>query len=184
MKVELQAIEGLLLLRPDVHRDLRGDFYRGFCAREAALAGFDLDLKQTNISVNRKKHTLRGFHYQRPPTSESKVVTCVSGALFNVSIDLRPKSKTYLSHVSIELEADEGGSIIVPAGCANAFLTLQDNCVVYYLMGAFFNDDTYGGFRFDDPFFDINWPFEPVVISARDKEFPDFSETKMLSGEY
>lgn len=184
MRVESQSIEGLLLLRPDVHRDIRGSFYRGFCARVTETVGFSLDLRQTNVSINHQKHTLRGFHYQRLPARESKVLTCVTGALYNVSIDLRPESKTYLSHVCIELEAEAGGSIVVPAGCANAFLTLKDNSVVYYLMGDFFNNETYEGFRYDDPFFDIKWPSKPNVISQKDAAFPPFSETQFLSGEY
>lgn len=184
MQVETQLIDGLLLFKPPVHRDDRGQFYRGFCAKVAQSAGFHLDLKQTNVSVNPKKHTLRGFHYQKEPTSESKVLTCVSGALYNVSIDLRPSSKTYLSHVSLELNADEGGSIIVPAGCANAFLTLQDHSIVSYLMGDFFNESTYEGFRFDDPFFNIKWPSQPIVISEKDKNFTPFSNPQLFPGNY
>lgn len=184
MRIEPQSIEGLLLLKPDVHRDVRGSFYRGFCAQAATAGGFSFDLKQTNVSANSKKYTLRGFHYQRSPTQESKVLTCVTGALYNVSVDLRPESKTYLSHASIELKAKEGGSIVVPVGCANAFLTLHDNTVVYYLMGDFFNGETYGGFRYDDPFFDIKWPSKPRVISQKDTAFPPFSQTQFLRGEF
>ena len=176
MKFIAQSIPGLFLIFPDLHQDDRGVFRRSFCKAEFAQHGIDFDVKQGNISENFKQHTMRGFHYQVPPSNESKVISCVSGALYNVVLDLRKDSKMYQKWVVLEVSAVKRESMHIPAGCANAFLTMEDNTIVHYYMGDYFGPSAYRGFRYNDPKFAVKWPCEPEVISEKDLYFPDFEE--------
>ena len=176
MKFIAQAIPDLFLITPDLHEDERGVFRRSFCKAEFAQHGIDFDVKQGNISENFKKHTMRGFHYQVSPSNESKVISCASGALYNVVLDLRKGSKTYQEWVVFEISSVKRESIYIPAGCANSFLTMEDNTIVHYYMGDSFSSNTYRGFRYNDPKFSVKWPCEPKVISEKDLKFPDFED--------
>jgi len=168
------TIPGLLRIIPDVYEDNRGRFHRTFCGNELVEAGTQFTVRQGNLSDNLAKLTLRGFHYQKFPTLEAKVITCVTGAIYNVVIDLRPDSPTLYQWESLEVSAAERHSIHVPAGCANAFLTLDNNTSVHYYMSEYFVPDTYRGIRYNDPFFNVSWPYLPEIISPRDAAFPDF----------
>ena len=176
MKFVSQIIPGLIKIVPELHKDERGVFHRSFCQKELSQLGINFEVKQGNISENLKKHTLRGFHYQIQPTFESKILSCISGALYNVVIDLRKNTKTFRQSVFFEISAEERESIHVPAGCANAFLTMSDQTIVHYYMGDFFNPDTYGGIRYNDPAFKVIWPCEPKIISNRDLNFANYLE--------
>lgn len=176
MKYLPQIIPGLLKFVPEIHADERGVFRRSFCQKELAQNGINFEVKQGNISENFKKHTLRGFHYQIEPHLETKIITCVTGNLYNVILDLRKNSKMYKKWIAIEISAVTRESILVPAGCANAFLTLSDQTIVKYYMGEFYNPETYRGIRYNDPVFKVEWPCEPKVISDQDLNFPDFQE--------
>ena len=175
MKFFNQSIEGLVLIKPEVFEDNRGAFRRNFCAKELKENGIEFSVCQGNISENTTQYTLRGFHYQKNPSSESKVLTPVSGGIYNVVIDLRPASSTFLKWVALEVSSSRRESLHVPAGCANAFLTTTANTVVHYYMGDYFKSESYSGFRYNDPFFGVQWPLTPAVISDRDAAFPDFS---------
>lgn len=179
MKAAEQKLSGVVLMVPDVFRDNRGAFRRNFCTRELGAIGIEFNVCQGNISENPEQYTMRGFHYQKPPSRESKILTPVSGCLYNVVVDLRPLSATYLQWVAVEVSANRGESLYVPAGCGNAFLTTEMNTVVHYYMGDFFRPETYTGFRYDDPCFAVSWPHEPRVISERDAAFPDFTEDQL-----
>ena len=170
-----KLIADLKLITPDLHHDDRGVFRRSFCIEEFKKNKIDFKVVQGNISENFKQHTMRGFHYQKLPSVESKIISCVTGSLFNVVIDLRKKSKTYLKTVSLEISAMQRQSIYVPPGCANAFLTLSDQTIVHYYMGDYFNPESYSSIRYNDPIFSIDWPFEPKVISEKDLNIPDFN---------
>ena len=174
MIFEKQKIDGLFLIKPSPYEDNRGIFHRSYCDAELAKAGINFIVKQGNISENFKKHTLRGFHYQKQPSNESKIISCITGSLFNVVIDLRKNSETYHQSVALNISSYLKDSIHVPSGCANAFLTLEDNTIVHYYMGDSFNPNTYSGFRYDDPMFSVKWPFEPKVISEKDLNFIDY----------
>ena len=174
MRFIKQKINGLYLIEPSTHADDRGIFHRSYCEDELVKVGITFSVKQGNISENYNKHTLRGFHYQKPPSKESKIISCVTGALFNVVIDRREDSKTYHEWVALSISSLTKESIHVPSGCANAFLTMSDNTIVHYYMGDSFNPDTYSGIRYNDPMFSINWPCEPAVISDKDLNIPDY----------
>jgi len=176
MKLISFKIPNVHIIDPDVFFDNRGSFRRSFCERELLTLGIDLKVKQGNISENMSKYTLRGFHYQIEPTFESKLFSCITGSIFNVVIDLRKNSETYLYHVTMQISSEDKKSIFVPAGCANAFLTLSDNTIVHYYMGDFFNPNTYRGIRYNDPKFAIDWPHKPFVISEKDYNLPDFHD--------
>ena len=176
MNFVLQIIPGLVKIIPELHKDERGVFRRSFCQKEMEQHGLFFDVKQGNISENFKEHTLRGFHYQIEPTNESKVLSCITGSLYNVVIDLRKESKTFRQSVVLEISAKERESIHVPAGCTNAFLTMSDQTIVHYYMGDYFNPDTYRGIRYNDPAFNIEWPCEPKIISNRDLNFANYLE--------
>ena len=169
-----QKIDGIYLIKPTLHQDERGVFRRSFCEDELSSIGIKFTVKQGNISENFKKHTLRGFHYQVHPSCESKIITCVTGSLFNAIIDLRKESETYLNWVSLEISAKNKESIYIPAGCTNAFLTMSENTIVHYYMSDSFNPNRYRGIRFNDPKFNVEWPCDPKVISDKDLNIPDF----------
>lgn len=164
---------GCFVIKPHLHKDLRGSFNRAFCKREIQKL-FKFDVKQTNISFNRKKSTLRGFHYQKKKLEESKIINCISGKIFNCVIDLRKKSKTFLKQFNIELSQKNRLSVIVPPGCANAYLTLENNSTVYYIMNSFYKKGSYDGIRFNDPIVKIKWPIKPKIILSRDLNYKLF----------
>ena len=169
-----QSIEELFLIKPDLHQDVRGIFRRSYCQNEFEENGVKFTPRQGNISENFKKHTLRGFHYQISPSDESKVITCVTGSLYNVVIDLREDSKTRYQWVALKISSINKESIYVPSGCANAFLTMSDNTIVHYYMGDSFSPETYRGIRYNDSMFSVKWPCEPKVISTKDLNIPDY----------
>ena len=174
MKFISQKISDVFLIIPDLHQDERGVFRRSYCQDKFSQHGIDFKVKQGNISENLHKHTLRGFHYQSPPSNESKIIACVTGALYNVVLDIRKKSKTYKQWVALDINSNEREYIYIPAGCATAFLTMEENTLVHYYMGDLFSPNTYSGIRYNDPKFNVKWPCEPLVISEKDKNLPDF----------
>lgn len=176
MKFIEQKISGLFLVEPSLHQDDRGVFRRSFCVEEFNNAGINFTVKQGNISQNFYKHTLRGFHYQLEPSRESKVISCIIGALYNIVLDLRKGSQTHYQWVALEVDAESRQSIVVPAGCANAFMTMDDNTIVHYYMGDSFAPNSYRGIRYNDPMFGFVWPCEPEVISEKDMNLADYSD--------
>jgi dTDP-4-dehydrorhamnose 3,5-epimerase len=154
--------------------DDRGFFARGWCWREFGDRGLPNRIVQMNISSNRCKNTLRGFHHQVAPYQEDKLLRCVRGAVHDVVVDLRPHSPTFMNHMAVELSAENYRMLLVPKGCANAFLTLADETEVMYLVSEFYMPAAERGLRWNDPAFGIRWPAEPAVISDKDRSWPDF----------
>ena len=169
-----QKVNDHLLIIPDLHDDERGVFRRSFCKEVLKKNGINFNVAQGNISENYNKHTLRGFHYQSTPSNESKILTCISGSLFNIVLDLREDSSSYKKWSSVEINSQERQSLYVPSGCANAFLTLEDNTIVHYYMNDFYNPSSYKGIRYNDPTFSFEWPHELKIISEKDLNFSDF----------
>ncbi|MGD1886811.1 MAG: dTDP-4-dehydrorhamnose 3,5-epimerase family protein [Cohaesibacteraceae bacterium] len=151
----------------------RGGFARLFCPQLIEEAGSKFIAFQTNLSMNPAKHTLRGMHFQRPPHSEAKVVQVLSGAVFDVVVDMRPESSTYLSWQGFELSRENGRGVHIPEGFAHGFLTLQRDTDVHYTMNRAYQAGHAAGFRFDDPAVGIRWPELPKVIARADQEWPD-----------
>ena len=176
MKVIETLIPDVFRLEVKPYKDDRGAFERSFCSESLSVSGIEFDIKQGNVSTNRQVHTLRGFHYQDGSEGESKILCCVAGRILNVVLDLRKSSTSFLKFYNIELRAEDGISLLVPSGCANAYLTLEDTTVVHYYMDKVYQPDTgnFKGLRFDDPIIGFQWPAQPAVISQRDASFPDF----------
>lgn len=174
MKFKPLTISGSYWISSEEFIDDRGKFFRVFCDKIMVDNNIAFSVKQTNVSINPSNHTMRGFHYQNPPFKESKILTCLSGAIYNVVIDLRKQSTTYLQHMVVEFSNQDAGSLFVPAGCANAFLTMESNTIIYYLMGSHFLPKSYNGFRYNDPFFNVKWPAQPKAISIKDSQYTDF----------
>jgi dTDP-4-dehydrorhamnose 3,5-epimerase len=131
------------------------------------------------VSVNPHRYTLRGFHYQRPPSTERKILTVLKGALHVVIVDVRPDTPTFLSHESFRFEVGDRSSLLVPDGCATGFLTLADDTIVHYQMSDYYQPGNYTGFRYDDPAIGVEWPADPAVISDRDRSFADFEYSSL-----
>ncbi len=174
MRFESTAIDGAFLVLPERLEDERGFFARTFCEREFAEHGLATRMVQSSISFNREKGTLRGLHSHKPPHEEAKLVRCTKGAIYDVIVDLRVSSATYLKHVGVELTEGNHTALYIPEGVYHGFLTLTDNCEVLYQMSTFYVPGQLLGVRYDDPALKIDWPEEVKVISERDRSFPDY----------
>jgi dTDP-4-dehydrorhamnose 3,5-epimerase len=167
-------ISGVMEIELEPQADDRGMFARAYCEEEFRTRGLKPVGVQCNISRNKRRHTLRGLHYQAEPAPEAKLVRCVAGRVFDVAVDLRKDSPTFLAWVSVELDAERGNMLYVGEGCAHGFLTLTDGATVFYQMGAAYQSKLARGVRWNDPRFAIVWPAPPAAISERDAGFPDF----------
>lgn len=172
MKISELGIAGAFLIEYEEFKDERGSFARQFCKNEMAKYGIDFDIKQCNISKNYQKGVLRGLHYQKNPYPEIKMVSCFKGSIFDVIVDIRKDSPTYLKWIGTELTEKNNKALYIPSGVAHGFQTLEDDSVVYYQLGEFFMSDYYAGVRWDDPMFGIKWPeCENRIMNERDKNY-------------
>ena len=178
MKFSEKKLKGVYLIEPEPHVDERGMLRRHFCQHEFADYGLMTEIKQTNFSENRKKHTLRGFHFQLPPHGESKVVSCVKGSIYDIVVDLRKESKTYLQWQSFKITEENRLILYVPVGCANAYLTLQNNTWILYYHSEIYAPGDEGSIRYNDPYFKFMWPAKPKVISDKDLNILDWAPDK------
>ncbi|MDC1027307.1 dTDP-4-dehydrorhamnose 3,5-epimerase family protein [Candidatus Thioglobus sp.] len=174
MKFYEQKLKGVFLIEPTPFKDDRGVFRRHFCAEEFSKNGITTDVSQSNVSENPFAHTLRGFHYQDRPFAEGKTMSCLKGSMYDIIVDLRPESLTYMEWVSFELNAENRNTIHIPPGCANAFITLEDHSLIHYYCSYAYTPSAEHGIRFNDPSFNFEWPFEPAFISDRDVNHPDY----------
>lgn len=168
-------LPGAYLIDIEKRGDQRGFFARGWCQKEFEAHGLIPRVVQVNISLSKQKGTLRGMHYQVAPYAEAKLVRCTRGALYDVIIDLRSDSPTYLQWLGAELTAENYRMIYVPEGFAHGFLTLADNTEATYQVSQFYTPEAEGGMRYDDPALGIEWPLAVRVISDKDANWPDFS---------
>lgn len=168
-------LKGAYIIELEKKTDERGFFARAFCKKE--FGSFDLynEIVQINNSFSRFKGTLRGMHYQIGKKAEDKIIRCFSGSLYDVIIDLRPNSPTFGKWFGIELSSENRKMLYVPKGFAHGFITLEDNTEVFYLVTEYYSPSYERGIRWNDPFFKIKWPIEPVIISEKDNNFPDFN---------
>jgi dTDP-4-dehydrorhamnose 3,5-epimerase len=169
------AIVGVVVVELERHGDERGWFARTFCAEEFAAAGLPTSFVQANASLTGPAGTVRGLHYQLPPTAEDKYVRCVRGGLFDVGLDLRAGSPTFGRHVGVELTPENGLGLLIPKGVAHGFQTLTDDTEVTYLMSEPYAPEHERGIRFDDPGLGIEWPLPVAVVSEKDAGWPSLS---------
>jgi dTDP-4-dehydrorhamnose 3,5-epimerase len=183
MKLTQTHILGLYVAEPTPFEDQRGFFARTFCKNEFKSIGFDKEFVQFNHSFNKLKGTLRGLHFQRPPYAETKYVRCVEGRIYDVAVDIRKESPTYLQFVGIELSAENMLGLLIPEGFAHGFQTLVDNTSVIYHSTNYYTPNSEAGLNYNDPLIKIDWKLPPINISEKDKNQPIIDD-KFLAIEF
>jgi dTDP-4-dehydrorhamnose 3,5-epimerase len=174
-------LKGAYLIDLEKRGDERGFFARAFCEREFGNQGLVTRFVQVNNSLSATKGTLRGMHYQLAPKSETKVVRCIRGALYDAILDLRASSPTFGQSFGAELSAENRRIMYVPKGFAHGFFTLADDTEAFYFVDEFYAPEHERGVRWDDPQFVVKWPDQPTVLSDKDLNFRDFDPTWHLS---
>lgn len=169
------SLQGAYYIDIEKHEDVRGFFSRSWCVNEFKENGLSTKLSQCNISLNYKKGTLRGMHFQTSPFEETKLIRCTQGSIYDVIIDLRKESNTYLKWFGIKLSAKNYTMLYVPKRFAHGFQTLEDNSEVFYQIEEIYSPGHANGFRWNDPVFQIEWPRQVTTISERDKTYPDLN---------
>jgi dTDP-4-dehydrorhamnose 3,5-epimerase len=167
-------LEGAWLIDIEPREDERGFFARTWCRQELAAQGLDSEIAQESLSFNRHCGTVRGLHFQRSPHEETKVVRCARGAIFDVIVDLGPRSPSCLRWQGFELTAENRRALYIPKGFAHGFQTLTDDAEIAYQISAFYAPEAAGGYRYDDAAFGIAWPLPVTVIGDRDLGWPAF----------
>ena len=172
------GLPGLVIVKPSVFSDSRGTFFETYKKSDFVAAGIVDEFAQGNQSISRKG-TMRGLHFQRPPHVQAKLVRVVRGAVWDVTVDLRKGSATYLKWFGLELSAKNGLMLYIPAGFAHGFLALENDMVFSYKCSLEYNRDSEGGIRWDDPDINISWPAEQIEISPKDASLPYWREEKV-----
>jgi dTDP-4-dehydrorhamnose 3,5-epimerase len=167
------SLAGAFVIEPEPHVDFRGLFARTWCREEFAAHGLATHIEQRSVSYNERRGTLRGMHYQAAPFAEVKLVRCIRGAIFDVIIDLRRSSTTFLHHFSVELTEANRWSLYIPEGFAHGWQSLVDHSEVEYQMSAPFSAAHARGVRWNDPAFGIEWPIASPILIERDAQYPD-----------
>jgi dTDP-4-dehydrorhamnose 3,5-epimerase len=172
MRIVELPIAGAYLVEAEPIHDERGYFARTWSRQEFAERQLETELEQCSVAYNGERGTVRGMHYQAAPYGEAKVVTCVAGSVYDVLVDVRPESPTYLRWHAEQLDATSLRALYVPEGVAHGYQTLTDGATLFYMISAPFHGPSARGVRWDDPRVAIRWPLPPIRISARDRAFP------------
>ncbi len=169
------SIHGAWLVDLKRMEDHRGFFARAWSATEFEEKGLPTHFPDVNLSLSIRKGTIRGMHYQKSPHAEAKFVRCTRGALYDVVVDLRPESPSFLRWAGFEIRADSHQAIFIPAGCAQGVKTLEDETEMLYMVSTCYRPDAEVGIRWNDPFFSIEWPDpDNTIVSEKDHTWPDF----------
>ncbi len=174
MKIIPQSIEDVFLIRPDIHSDERGQFLKLYDDEKLASV-LDFKVRQINRSFNRRKGTFRGLHYQAPPFTEAKIVSCIKGSVSDVILDLRSSSASFMCHAIIELTAEKADMLYLPAGIAHGFISLEDHTEMLYLHDGDYVAGADAGVNILDPVTGIVLPLSIECISDKDKNLPYLS---------
>lgn len=164
---------GAFIIELEKVEDERGFFARSWCENEFRAQGLETKIVQANVSFNKRAGTLRGLHYQVPPFAEAKIVSCTRGAIYDVIVDLRHGSPTFLQWFGVVLSAANRKALYIPKSFAHGFQTVEDESEVSYLMSEPYSQPHARGVRWDDPLLGIIWPTRPSVLSARDRQYQD-----------
>lgn len=178
MKFHKQKINGVYLIEPEPFTDNRGIYRRHFCQKEFKKHSINFQVAQANIVENKCAFTIRGFHFQKPPFDERKILSCIKGFAYDIVLDLDPSSSTYLQWQGFDLNEGNRNSLYIPPRCTHAILTLKDNTIIHYYSSEFYTPKAEGGIRYNDPYFNFKWPHQPEVISEKDKNHPNFTLKK------
>lgn len=174
MKFIETGFEGAFVVESEAIKDQRGFFSRTFCSREFNKMGLAENMVQSNLSVSSRRHTLRGMHFQIGESAEDKLVRCIRGSILDVIIDIRTGSPTFGKYLMFELNDHENKSLYIPRGLAHGFLTLVDDCHIFYQVSNFYSPGNERGIRWNDPCFNIPWPVKEPIISDKDSSYEDF----------
>ena len=169
-------LEGAYIIESEKIEDERGFFVNLWNKDDARKNSLETELTESNVAFNQKKGTIRGFHYQLSPYEGAKLIRCTKGSVWDITLDLRPNSKTFKEWISVELTESNYKLNYIPAGCAHAYQTLEDNSEVVYLMTQQYMPEYENGIQFSDPTFNVNWPLEPTEISKKDKSWKLFNQ--------
>ncbi len=179
MKLVETKIDGVVLLEPKLFPDDRGYFTEIFNQKTLRDLKIEMPICQSNVAYNKKRGTIRGMHYQIPPFEEQKIIWCISGAIFDVVVDIRPNSRTFSKWIGFNLSEKEPLLVFIPKGLAHGYQVLEDNTQVTYLVSEFYHPESARGVRWNDPAFQINWPINSgIAINERDANYPDFKASK------
>ena len=176
MKITPLPLKDSYLIFADPLEDNRGQFARIFCKKEFSAIGLKKDIAQINYSLTMQKGALRGMHFQYSPKAEIKMVKCICGKVFDVIVDLRKYSPTFLKWHGEILSDKNMKMMYIPEGFAHGFQTIEENCKLLYFHTEFYNPEFEGGIRYNDPLIGISWPLEVTDISSKDKNHPLLSD--------
>ena len=174
MIFEATTIPGAVIVQAGRREDERGFFARVWCREEFAAHGIDVGIAQASISHNRLAGTLRGLHFAWPPADEGKLVRCERGRIFDVIVDLRPQSPSFLKHFALQLDDDNRTALYIPPGVAHGFQTLTHDSSILYMMSEAYRPEFAAGVRHDDIAFAVRWPMPVAMIAERDRSYPTF----------
>ncbi len=169
MNIKSTKINGMYIVDTLYRRDTRGFFARMFCQEALASVLEHRKILQINHSGTRNKGTVRGFHYQQPPHAEMKLIRCIEGRIWDVVVDLRTYSPTFMQWYGQEISEDNAKMIVIPEGCAHGFQALEDNCELLYLHTAFYTPNAELGVHVQDRMLAVDWPLPVIGLSERDK---------------
>jgi dTDP-4-dehydrorhamnose 3,5-epimerase len=169
-------LKGAFTIDLERREDSRGFFARAFCQHEFEAHGLKPVIAQANVAHNVFKGTVRGMHFQYPPAAETKLVRCTRGAIFDIIVDLRPESPTYLDHVAVELNEDNQRALYVPERFAHGYQVLSDNTDTSYQVGEFYTPEVEAGLLYNDRRLALKWPLPLGTISDKDKKFRSLDE--------
>ena len=165
-------LPGVFIVEPKKIEDDRGFFSRVWCEDALKKAGLNCNIVQINSSSNKEKGTLRGLHYQSSPNAEVKILTCTRGSVFDVAVDMREDSKTFLSWIGVHLSEENRRFVYVPEGFAHGYQSTSDNAEVLYTSSNSYSPESENGIRWNDPKIDIEWPIQPINVSTKDQAWP------------
>jgi dTDP-4-dehydrorhamnose 3,5-epimerase len=186
MRFTPTAVDGVVIVEIEPIEDERGFFARAWCPDEFAKAGLHTVWAQENVAHNKRRGTLRGLHFQTAPHAEVKLVRCTSGAVWDVAVDLRPGSPSFLQHVGVDLTQENHRSLYIPEGCAHGYLTLSDKVELRYLTSHPYAPHAATGLMFDDPALDIRWPGDVRLLSENDRTWAPLAgvgDARLAGGE-
>lgn len=177
MKVIKTDIKDLLIIEPNVFGDSRGWFSETYNEKKFKDVGINIIFKQDNHSYSKQKGVLRGLHFQNEPYAQTKLVRCTRGKIYDVAVDLRKSSPTYLKWIGIELTPENHKMFLIPQGFAHGFITLEEDSEVQYKVDNLYNINTDRAIRHNDPDINVIWPLNKVILSEKDKKAPNLKDS-------
>lgn len=175
MKIEPTLLPRVKLIKPNIHKDSRGEFLEVYLKHHFKEHGLELEFVQDNISRS-VKNTIRGLHYQLAPSSQAKLIMVVSGEILDVAVDIRENSETFGKHFSTNLSAENRNVLLIPTGFAHGFSVLSDEATIYYKCNDYYNKELERGIRWDDPDLKIDWKVSEPILSEKDRSLPLLKE--------